>query len=145
MNAVIVTGDRHATSDEWGAIVRHVLEPITDYGLLVVITGGATGIDTIAEVLAAEHRMMSAVPMEAQWNELGLSAGPKRNAAMLRVLLELREHGYASVAVHAFHSNLAFSKGTRDMVTRALRAGTETHLHTLNISRKLDSIEGGKS
>lgn len=144
MNAVIVTGDRHAKHALWSPVIERVLVDLTGDGLVVVIQGWADGIDTWAEGIASSHRMMAPLPMRAQWERYGPSAGPKRNAAMRSVLLTLGEHGY-DTKVLAFHDRLNESKGTKDMVIRAVRAGVETwHFTSYGPSRQIAQVEGGK-
>lgn len=124
MRAIIVTGDRYANWDTW--------QPVVDSGIgtgnVVVIHGGANGIDSIASGQCNGDPYRSYVIVPAQWGRHGKAAGPKRNAAMLTMLTILGQHGY-EIAVHAFHDSIAESKGTRDMVTQALRAGVRVWLH----------------
>jgi hypothetical protein len=51
----------------------------------------------------------------ANWKLFGLSAGPIRNQQML-------DEGKPDFVI-AFHDNLYASRGTQDMVTRAMKAG----------------------
>lgn len=129
MNAVVVTGDRYAKRDVWANIVDRALRERAGNGRLIVVHGNADGIDAIADSCTTDLCLMDAVPVPARWKQDGKAAGPLRNSAMLSVLDTLRIHGYR-VAVLAFHDDLGGSKGTRDMVNQALRAGIETWLHT---------------
>ena len=127
MRAIIATGDRYAGWPEWGVVVDRTLNALMVNEGLVVIHGGANGIDQIAGSVANESHYGSDLPMLAQWKLHGKKAGPMRNAAMLRVLQELEGVGYR-IAVYAFHNNLAGSKGTKDMVEQAQAAGVPTFL-----------------
>lgn len=63
----------------------------------------------------------------ADWEKYGKRAGPIRNQAMLDYLVLGRESGQ-TVGVVAFHDGLEASKGTKDMVTRATKAGVPVKL-----------------
>jgi hypothetical protein len=107
---VLITGDRHWTDTE--AIARYIktLGPGT-----VVIHGACpTGADTMAGELA-ERRALKVEAYPADWKRYRLGAGPKRNQQML-------DEGRPDLVVY-FHNNLQASKGTKDMVARAVRAG----------------------
>lgn len=56
----------------------------------------------------------------ADWDKYGNKAGPIRNQAMLE-----ERPDYAL----AFHDNLSYSKGTKDMVERLKKTGVTTELH----------------
>jgi hypothetical protein len=123
MRAVIVTGDRNADYNEWWNIVDHMITRSLHGDPLVVIHGGATGIDSLVNsVRGVDNPWISVVPMPAQWDAHGKKAGPMRNRAMLNVLMTLKEHGY-DVAVFAFHDNIDTSRGTKNMVNIALNRG----------------------
>jgi len=118
MHRVLITGDR-----EWrdrAALVQVLSKLQRAHGDdLLVITGGARGADTLAEKVCYSLGIHCAI-VNAMWTTLGKSAGPRRNAAMLSLDPD---------DVIAFHSNLSESKGTRDMVTRAARAGMKVRLY----------------
>jgi hypothetical protein len=81
-----------------------------EYKFAVVIHGGAPG----ADALANEWALARNVPVEvfpAEWTKLGHSAGPARNAQMLK-------DGRPTLVV-AFPGG----KGTRDLVRRATHKG----------------------
>ena len=82
---------------------------------IIVITGGCRGADTIAENVAKNLGMTVQV-FNADWKKYGRAAGPIRNQKMLEEKPDL---------VIAFHENLDNSKGTKDMVNRARKAGIE--------------------
>lgn len=115
---VLVTGDR-----EWSDYqlvfttllgLRGEIERRGAYPVLV--HGAARGADTIAH--AAAYRLGYEIRRyPAQWELYGRSAGPRRNQEMLNVEVP---H-----LVIAFHDDLENSKGTKDMVERARKAGIE--------------------
>ncbi len=105
-HAVVITGSRDL--QRW--------EPV--YALLnqwpqrtLIIHGACpTGADHYAAAYAAE-RFMPAVAMPAQWGRDGnRSAGPKRNGAMVRLAMALRDCGWV-VECHGFP--VGKSRGTR--------------------------------
>lgn len=85
----------------------------------VVLHGGCRGADAIAGQVARELGFEVEV-YPAQWRRFGKRAGPIRNAFVLR---EEKPD-----LVLAFHEDLARSKGTKDMVERAVRAGIEVRV-----------------
>lgn len=115
---VLVTGDRHWK--DYNIIYRELSKypPGT-----VIFHGTAQGADTLADI-AAERLGFKVVPFEPEWHIYGKGAGPIRNQKMLDRLLA--ENGEKKVL--AFHKNLAESKGAKDMVTRARKAGIEVEL-----------------
>jgi glycerate kinase len=117
MHKLLITGDRHWThEDAIETVIAHRAR--RHGGRLIVICGAAPGADTIAwRVCARLGVHVAAVP--ALWSAHGLAAGPIRNAAMLAL---------GPDEVVAFHPSLADSKGTADMVRKALRAGVPTLL-----------------
>ena len=79
-----------------------------------VLAGGCRGADTLA-ACAAQACGYPFREFPADWNKFGKAAGPIRNQKML-------DEGKPDLVV-AFHENLENSKGTKDMVRRAIRQG----------------------
>lgn len=79
-----------------------------------VISGHARGADTMGERWAKENNLLLSV-FPADWNTYGNSAGPIRNAQMLKEKPQL---------VVAFLA--PNSKGTKNMIEQAAHAGTPT-------------------
>ena len=88
---------------------------------LIIIHGGAPGADTLAGECAEELRLECHV-YRAEWSRLGKAAGPVRNQAMLD-----SEH---PDWVIGFHDDLTNSKGTKDMLNRALAQGYDAFLYS---------------
>ncbi len=113
---VLVTGDRNW--NDWSLILSELKEfpPGT-----IVIEGGARGADTLAK-RAAESLFGEGSVEEypADWSQFGRAAGPIRNQQML-------DEGFPTVIL-AFHPNIAESRGTRDMLKRALKTGLPVKL-----------------
>lgn len=108
-------------------LVRGVMVSLYQPGDLV-ITGGQRGADKLAE-RAAEKLGIACEVFPAENYGLWPACGPKRNAAMLRRLLELRDAGCA-VTVHAFpHADPTKRRGTNNMIGQVRRAGVEVREH----------------
>lgn len=115
---LLACGDRNWTRYEQLCVVLNeiAIDLIAQDGKpLVVIEGGAPGADTCAWNWAME-RGYEVIHCPAEWDRYGKSAGPRRNQVMLDKCPDL---------VVAFHADLEHSRGTGDMVRRALRAGVE--------------------
>jgi hypothetical protein len=113
MTRVLFCGDR-----DWndGDAIRKAFDRFRPS---VVIEGEARGADKLSR-REAELRGMSVkdgtiLPFPADWGRYREAAGPIRNQQML-------DEGNPDLVV-AFHSDLANSKGTADMVKRAREAG----------------------
>lgn len=108
---LLVCGDRNWENVR---VVRRVLVEIRPD---VVIEGEARGADSIAREIAESLRI-PVLKYPAQWNRYGRGAGYRRNQQML-------DEGNPTHVV-AFHDDVYSSKGTRDMMARAMRAGVPT-------------------
>ena len=109
---VLVTGDRHWKDK---GLVHQVLKDLLrEYRITTLIEGEAPGADLISRKMALSLGVdVAAFP--ANWTKYGKAAGPVRNQRML-------DEGKPDFVV-AFHDNLAMSRGTKNMVERAERAG----------------------
>ncbi len=114
---ILVTGDRNW--DDWLLILTELAN--FPRKRTMVIEGGAHGADLyakwIAEALFGED---SVEEYPANWNQFGKAAGPIRNQQMI-------DEGFPTTVL-AFHSNLIASRGTRDMIKRALKVGLPVKL-----------------
>ena len=77
----------------------------------IIIHGGARGADSLAGNLATSLKM-KVIKFPAEWDKYGKAAGVLRNQQML-------DDGHPDLVVY-FHKDLENSKGTKDMVTRAI-------------------------
>lgn len=110
---VLVTGSRHWTDKQAIAdALTNLAHRATD--AMTVIHGGARGADTLAAEVAHEFGW-KVVCVLADWGRLGVRAGSIRNGEMLKL-----EPDY----VVAFP--LGESRGTRDMIRRAVKARVST-------------------
>jgi hypothetical protein len=115
MTRVLVCGDRR-----WSD--RDVVErELKHHGATEVIHGGAKGADACADYVAHYILNLPVTPFRARWDEYGRSAGPIRNQLMLT-------EGMPDLVL-AFHTNIMESKGTRDMVRRAEKAGVPFYIY----------------
>ena len=112
---VLVCGDRHWTDARKVWARMSTLPSDT-----TVVEGDCSGADRLGAACATRL----GIPVEAypaDWQRYGRAAGPVRNQQMLDTGIDL---------VLAFHSNLAASKGTADMVRRARLAGVMVEVVT---------------
>lgn len=109
---VLVCGDRYWT-DEKRILkeLRTLPQPFSDH---TVIDGQAPGADSIGYKVAKKLGMKTK-RFPADWIKYGKAAGPIRNQQML-------DEGKPDI-VFAFHDNLKESKGTKNMISRAEKAG----------------------
>lgn len=111
---ILVCGDRNWTN------YGRVLEILKEYPKgTVIINGYARGADRAAHNAAIELGF-EVEDYKAKWTLYGKAAGPIRNQEMLVV-------GQPDLVI-AFHSNLENSKGTKDMLNRAKKAGLSWRL-----------------
>ncbi len=89
-------------------------------GIDELIHGGAKGADNFAGVWARENDVTERV-FPADWERHGKGAGPIRNRQML--------YEANPDSVIAFHRDFEHSKGTKDMVMVALKAGLMVIIH----------------
>jgi len=106
---VLVCGSRNWTDKK--AILEFLWKLSRD---TLIIEGEGRGADRIARDLAILLGF-NILPFPADWKRYGKAAGPIRNQQML-------DEGKPDLVV-AFHNNLSKSKGTKDMVNRAKKAG----------------------
>lgn len=115
---VLVTGSRDW--DDRDAVHAQLDRLHREHGNVEVIEGGATGADTHArEWATAKGRPLKTY--KADWKKHGRSAGPRRNQQMLDEAKPER--------VIAFSRDLESSRGTKDMVRRARKAGVPVEVY----------------
>lgn len=108
---VLITGDRRWTCH---AVAREVITRlVAKHGAVDIVQGAAAGVDH-AFVEAAYDAGCGVCSYPADWNAHGKKAGPIRNQEMVDSGADL---------CLAVHRDLDASKGTRDCVNRALKAG----------------------
>ena len=110
---ILVCGDRGWRN---GALIERML---VHYGATMIIHGAARGADLLGEA-AAKHLQIPYLGIPAEWDKLVNSAGPIRNQRML-------DKGKPDMVL-AFHGYISGSKGTKDMIERAAKAGVPTVL-----------------
>lgn len=112
---LLVCGDRNWTS------VESVLSQIELLNPSLIIEGEARGADSIAREVAI-HLGIPVLKFPADWSKHGKAAGPIRNAQMLK-------EGRPDFVL-AFHHNIEESKGTKNMIMIAEKAGIPTKVIT---------------
>ena len=64
--------------------VDYLLQNISKQYNIVIVSGGASGVDTMAEIYAKDNNYAFEL-FSADWNKYGRSAGPRRNKEMVEV------------------------------------------------------------
>jgi hypothetical protein len=109
---ILVCGSRDFVDE---AVIREELARLSLR--TTIIHGAAPGADTLADRIAKELGLRVR-PFPADWDRYGDSAGPIRNQQML-------DEGKPSRAIAFVRGLLRNSRGTRDMVKRAHKAGIQ--------------------
>jgi hypothetical protein len=111
-------------SREWTDVeaVRRVMTAFRDgpQDLDTVIHGAQRGADSISGDVA-EELGLAVIPVPAEWQAFGPSAGPRRNDKMLEMLLRAAQVWRQPVHCVAFHADALLGVGTRDMVKKCLK------------------------
>lgn len=107
---ILVCGDRNWT--DYALVLQHLLG--IGAGPHTVIDGGARGADSCGN-RAAMSLDWPFMRFPALWEKFGKAAGSIRNQQML-------DEGKPDMVL-AFHDDIEHSKGTKDMVARAEKAG----------------------
>jgi len=120
---ILVCGDRKWDDMPFiNKILREYWFDAQEFGDdFVIIHGAAKGADSIAGEIARKQGVKEE-EFPAEWNKHGKAAGPIRNQKMLDI-------GKPNLVL-AFHDNIDSSKGTRDMIAKAKRAGIETRVYS---------------
>ena len=63
--------------------VDYLLQNIKNNYNIIIVSGGATGVDTLAEQYARDNNYTFEL-FSADWNRYGKSAGPRRNEQMVQ-------------------------------------------------------------
>lgn len=114
---VLVCGDREWKNRE---LIRRQLESIhLGVGIEAVIEGECVGADTIARE-EAEKLGIKVIPFTPKWRLYGIAAGPIRNKQMI-------DEGKPELVL-AFHNDLSKSKGTKNMIEQAKKAGVKVQV-----------------
>jgi hypothetical protein len=111
---ILICGDRHWTDR---GKIRQYLRKLP--AGTIIIEGEAQGADTLAR-LEAEELGLTVVKYPADWEQYGRAAGPIRNSRMLT-------EGKPDRVV-VFHDSLSTSRGTKNMVDAAEKAGVEVEV-----------------
>lgn len=114
---VLVCGDRNWTDT---ALLHRELNALHRQNeITLLIQGEAKGADKLAALWAAKQGVQ-VLSFPANWEKFGRAAGPVRNRQML---LE----GQPDLVV-AFHADIQQSKGTKNMLQLAKKAGLARRL-----------------
>ena len=114
---VLVTGSREMNNYDY-------LEKVLNgYKIGGIVHGDAKGADTLAQKWADDNEVLTQrhPVTDAQWKKIGKSAGVLRNQFMLD------QHPTISLVI-AFP--VKSSRGTQDMMNRAMLKGIDLHVYT---------------
>lgn len=116
---ILITGSRDWTDKE---MIKYALLPYANKKVLL-IHGDCRGADKLSGEVAQELEFhISASP--ANWSLHGRAAGPIRNREMVNQAKKFKQSGIPTIVL-AFHDSLHLSKGTKNCVTLAEKAGLE--------------------
>lgn len=120
---LLICGDRNWTNKYLiQQKVQELLSSLEKYEeTIIVIEGEANGADILGRQVA-EELGLKVLKYPADWNRYGKAAGQIRNTQMLI-------EGKPNI-VFAFHNNISQSKGTKDMITKANKAGIIVEIFT---------------
>ena len=103
-------------------------------GSIVLVGDCPTGTDRIVRefvVRSDKLRIADLLVFPANWDRYGKSAGPRRNAEMVRQLTVYHANGWQ---VRAYAYPLGDSRGTQDCVKELQRAGIPTKILAYTLS-----------
>lgn len=112
---LLVCGSRKFESP-FTIVARKLFEISSTTPITAIIHGGAMGADLAAGIWAIQHRIEEIV-FKPDWTKHGKAAGPIRNQQMLTANPDM---------VLAFWNGT--SKGTADMIGRAIAAGVKVEV-----------------
>jgi len=115
---LLVCGDRNWTDLP---LIYNIISTLHESEkITTIIHGACRGADLMAAACAKELNIPEQ-PFPAEWDKFGRSADPKRNREMLT-------KGKPDLVI-AFHENLEESKGTKNMISLAEKAGIAYHIY----------------
>ena len=118
MHKLLICGSRDWLPDELIAFDLRQLLEVHSPTKLLVIHGGARGVDTTAG-LVAQGLGIHTARVDALWDSYHKAAGPIRNSVMLAL---------APDEAWAYPRDLETSKGTANMIAQLRRAGVVTKI-----------------
>lgn len=126
MKYVIVSGSRRATSKHAQLIETALRGEHPD----VVIHGACQGVDNYAGAWAKRMAGCSELPVPANWDKDGKSAGPGRNRALVAIAAELHDLGW-EVKFLAFPCER--SRGTKNFIKEVRDMSFEDQLTVITL------------
>jgi putative aminopeptidase FrvX len=122
---ILFCGDRNWSN------YKVICEVMAELRPTLVIEGEAAGADSLAREVAEDY-LIAVQPFPADWKKYGRAAGPIRNTQMLK-------EGQPEMVV-AFHDDITTSKGTKNMVEQAKKAGIQVYVYNSKGERYYESV-----
>ena len=123
---VLMCGDRNS-SVAFEEMIDFELKSLPKYS--IIVHGGCSGIDLYAAELAKLNGFET-MTYPADWSVYGRAAGPIRNKQML-------EYEDPDLVI-AFHPDISLSRGTKNMMITAWKAGKPVYIHDLKRKMKFE-------
>ena len=132
----IFCGSREWKDEE---AIRKVMSCLELDGL-TILHGAQRGADILSGEVARELGV-GIIPVPAEWETFGLSAGPIRNEQMKNIAVLAGKKYSQPVRCYAFHEDPMLGSGTRDMVKRARKAGIHSYVY-LSVTPEMNRVDG---
>ena len=118
MKLLAVVGSRYFT--DYNFVEKKINEWVETHGTIdEIVSGGARGVDTLAEMYAQEYNIPCVI-FKAKWHKYGISAGPKRNSQIVKYCTHML----------AFPKNN--SRGTIDSIKKAKNEKRHIVIHEVS-------------
>lgn len=117
---VLISGDRNAKAKYVRILKREITKLVAQHGVtkLLILQGGCTGVDFLADRVATSLNVHSAT-VNALWKTRHGSAGPQRNT----VMAELQPDECIAI-----HHDIEESVGTANMIQQCEKRGIPVRL-----------------
>ena len=120
---ILICGDRN-----WNdyPMIKSLVDSLPSIPQPVLIEGEAKGADKMSAKAFEERGWKNHIlRFAAEWDKHGRAAGPIRNREQFK-------EGKPDMVI-AYHNDIRSSKGTKDMATVSIKAGTPTYLNVKDI------------
>lgn len=135
----LIAGSRgYEHLDEFMAIVDENIHADTLLYEVVIVEGGARGVDTMARIYA-KARGLAHIEMKPDWEKYGRAAGPKRNDEMTAFVADqCRGNNNKGTALFFWDGE---SKGTKHCIESAKKRGIPTRIWNTKTGKYMEGEE----